>query len=84
MIFVKLRKRHLPRRRDQAVISVKPINNLAAFPKAADRRQLTYIQLEAMPLGEKAKAAWPLRAATLKQQAVITRSSGNAVSDKLV
>ena len=29
----------------------------------------------AMPLGEKAKAAWPLRAATLKQQAIIMRQS---------
>ena len=30
----------------------------------------------AMPLGDKAKAALPLRAATLKQQAMITRQSG--------
>ena len=30
----------------------------------------------AMPLGDKVKAAWPLRAATLKQQAMITRQSG--------
>ena len=30
----------------------------------------------AMPLGDKAKAALPLRAATLKQQAMITRRSG--------
>ena len=37
-----------------------------------------------MPLGDKAKAAWPLRAATLKQQAIITRRSGKAASDKLV
>ena len=29
-----------------------------------------------MPLGDKAKAAWPLRAATLKQQAMITRRGG--------
>ena len=29
-----------------------------------------------MPLGDKAKAALPLRAATLKQQAMITRHSG--------
>ena len=29
-----------------------------------------------MPLGDKAKAALPLRAATLKQQAMITRQSG--------
>ena len=34
----------------------------------------------AMPLGDKAKAALPLRAATLKQQAMITRHSGNAAS----
>ena len=37
-----------------------------------------------MPLGDKAKAALPLRAATLKQQAMITRQSGKAASDKLV
>ena len=37
-----------------------------------------------MPLGDKAKAALPLRAATLKQQAMITRQSGNAASGKLV
>ena len=29
-----------------------------------------------MPLGDKAKAALPLRPATLKQQAMITRQSG--------
>ena len=29
-----------------------------------------------MLLGDKAKAEWPLRAATLKQQAMITRRSG--------
>ena len=32
-----------------------------------------------MPLGDKAKAAWPLRAATLKQQAMIRRRSGKLV-----
>ena len=37
-----------------------------------------------MPLGDKAKAALPLRAATLKQQAMITRQSGKAASGKLV
>ena len=37
-----------------------------------------------MPLGDKAKAALPLRAATLKQQAMITRHSGKAASGKLV
>ena len=37
-----------------------------------------------MPLGDKAKAALPLRAATLKQQAMITRKSGKAASGKLV
>ena len=46
MIFVKLRKRHLPQREDHAVSSVKPIDNLAALHKEADRRQVTYIQLE--------------------------------------
>ena len=38
----------------------------------------------AMPLSDKAKAVWPLRAATLKQQAMITRHSGKAASGKLV
>ena len=38
----------------------------------------------AMPLGDKAKAALPLWAATLKQQAMITRHSGKAASSKLV
>ena len=38
----------------------------------------------AMPLGDKATAALPLRAATLKQQAMITRHSGKAASGKLV
>ena len=32
-----------------------------------------------MPLGDKTKAALPLRAATLKQQAMITRQSGKLV-----
>ena len=34
----------------------------------------------AMPLGEKAKAAWLLRAVTLKWEAMITWHSGNAAS----
>ena len=38
----------------------------------------------AMPLGDKAKAAWPLRAATLKQQAMITWHCGKAASGRLV
>ena len=38
----------------------------------------------AMPLGDKAKAALPLRDATLKQQAMVTRHSGKAASGKLV
>ena len=38
----------------------------------------------AMPLSDKAKVAWPLRATILKQQAMITRHSGKAVSSKLV
>ena len=40
--------------------------------------------LGVMPLGDKAKAAWPLRAVTLKQQAMITWRSGKAASGKLV
>ena len=38
----------------------------------------------AMPLGDRAKAALPLRAATLKRQAMMTRHSGKAASGKLV
>ena len=38
----------------------------------------------AMPLGDKAKATWPLRTATLKRQAMITQHSGKAASGKLV
>ena len=38
----------------------------------------------AMPLCDTAKVAWPLRAATLKQQTMITRRSGKAGSSKLV
>ena len=38
----------------------------------------------AMPLCDKAKAALPLGAATLKQQAMITRHSGKVASGKLV
>ena len=60
------------------------IDNLAALPTAADRRQLNSVNLGAMPLGDKAKAALPLRAATLKQQAMIKRQSGKAASGKLV
>ena len=37
----------------------------------------------AMPLGDKAKTAWPLRAATLKQQAMTMRRSGKGASGKL-
>ena len=40
--------------------------------------------LRVMLLGGKAKAAWPLRVATLKQQAVIRRWNGNVVSGRLV
>ena len=38
----------------------------------------------AMPLSDKAKAAWLLRAATLKHQAMIMRRSSKAASGKLV
>ena len=43
-----------------------------------------YSTWTAMSLGGKAKAAWPIRAATLKRQAVIRRCSSNVVSGKLV
>ena len=60
------------------------IDNLAALPTAADRRQLNSIQLGSDAAQWKAKAALPLRAATLKQQAMVTRQSGKAASGKLV
>ena len=51
-------------------------------------RQITdswiLFNLGAMLLGDKAKAEWSLRAATLKQQAMIMRCSGKAASSKLV
>ena len=40
--------------------------------------------LRAMSLGGKAKAAWLLRSASLKWQAVIRRCSGNAMSGRLI
>ena len=43
VILVQLCNRHLPQREDQAVSSIKPINNPAALPTAAD---LNSIQLE--------------------------------------
>ena len=35
-----------------------------------------------MSLGERAKAAWPLKAVTLKWQAVITQGSGKTAGGK--
>ena len=77
--------RHWPQREDQAVSSAssQSNDNLAALLKAADRRQLTQLfNLKGIRLGEKARAAWPLSAATLKQQAMNRRRSGHAVSGK--
>ena len=48
---------------------------LTLLPKAADHRQFNSIQFGKMLLGEKVKAALPLRASTLKQQAMIMQQS---------
>ena len=63
--------------------SCQQIDNLAALPTAADR---SWIQFNSGAIAArwKAKVALPLRAATLKQQAMITQSSGKAASGKLV
>ena len=79
VITVQMRKSHLLQKVGKAVSSVLPIDNPAALSKAVDRTQLNSIHLGSdatgwkgessavMPLGEKAKAAWSLRAATLWQ-----------------
>ena len=68
---------------DQAVSSVLQIDRQPhRFPHSG--RSSTAFNLRAMSLGEKAKAAWSLRALTLKPQAVITQRSGKAASGKLV
>ena len=86
VIFVQLCKHHLPQRGDQAVSSVNHrqprrfAQNGTALPKTADCGQSTSIQLERdaalwkgqSGLSEKAKAAWLLRALTLKRQAMVT------------
>ena len=89
MIFVQLRKRHLPQRDDQAASSGKQrqANRSITLPLCPPRQiadSWILCNSGAMPLGDKAKAALPLRAATLKQQAMMTRCSGNAASGKLV
>ena len=89
MIFVQLRKRHLPQRDDQAASSGKQrqANRSITLPLCPPRQiadSWILFNSGAMPLGDKAKAALPLRAATLKQQAMITRHSGKAASGKLV
>ena len=72
VIFLQLRKHHLPQREDQAASS-QLIDKPAALPIAGDSRQLTSIQLGVMLLGRKGKATWLLRAVILKWQAVIMR-----------
>ena len=87
MIFAQLCKRHLPQRDDQAASSVLPIYRSITFPLCPPRQiadSWILFSSGVMPLGDKAKAAWPLRAATPKQQAMITRRSGKATSGKLV
>ena len=51
--------------------SSQSIDNLAGLHTAADSWLLFNLIMRAMSLGGKVKAVWPLRAATLKQQAVI-------------
>ena len=80
VIFVQLRKRHLPQREGQAVSNFLPINLYSCRFARSGRSQTVLFNFEAMPCGEKARAAWLLRAATLKQQAVIRWWNGNAAS----
>ena len=62
--------------------------NKSITPPLCPRRQTAdswiLFNSGAMPFGDKAKAACPLRAVTLKQQAMIMRRSGKAASGKLV
>ena len=89
MIFVQLRKRHLPQRDDQAASSGKQrqTNRSITLPLCPDRQiadSWILFNSGAFAARWKAKAVLPLRAATLKQQAMITRHSGKAASGKLV
>ena len=89
MILVQLRKRHLPQRDDQAASSGKQrqANRSITLPLCPPRQigdSWILFNSGAIAARWKAKAAVPLRAATLKQQAMITRRSGKAASGKLV
>ena len=89
MILVQLRKRHLPQRDDQAASSGKQrqANRSITLPLCPPRQiadSWILFNLGAIAAWWKAKATLPLRAATLKQQAMITRRSGKAASGKLV
>ena len=66
----------------QWAASSQSIDILVALLTAADSWLL--FNLRAMSLGGKGKVAWPLRAATLKLQAVIRRWNSNSVSGRLV
>ena len=86
MIFVQLRKRHLLQRDDQA--ASRRLANKSITPPLCPQWQITYSWLQfilgAMPLGDKPKRRWPLRAVTMKGQMMIMRCSGKAASSKLV
>ena len=53
-------------------------------PQRQTANSLILFYLGVMQIGDKAKAGWPPRAVTLKQQAMIIQCSGKAASDNLV
>ena len=83
VIFVQLRKRHLPQGEDQAMSSVLPINQ---YPRrfAHSGKSQTVDFYSTLERCEKTRATWLLRVATLKWQVVITRRSVKMASGKLV
>ena len=60
-----------------ALLSSQLIDDSPFCPKRQTTNGWLLCNLKAMPLGEKATVAWPLRAETLKLQAVIIRHSGH-------
>ena len=85
MIFVHLRKLHLPLRDDQVASSILPINDLAALPTVADHIQLTLIQLDSnaalQPMSHCGNNTQEL---IMNLQAVFVEQSGKASYGRLV
>ena len=61
-----------------------PLKKRPSGPKWQTIDNLILFNFGAMLLSDKAKVAWPLRAVTLKWQAMITLGSGNAAKSKVV